>query len=229
MSLQRNNENDIKPSRLGKILSKLRQYPATKDVARWTLMLGLAGLTVLGAKGIKTISSSIKYTRTKVASILKEKNQEEAFIRFCYDQQNPAFHVLVEQHNQYQQWTQLWVPKAVDVLSRAGIMLDQNLEEISPQGIIDRMTSHISREPVSQQDIQEALATIAEWKKVKSELEASEQQFRILQAFFTAGKVNEIQKMLEDPTEPTTPSAPIQQRYISSRQQHPHNQKHRTR
>jgi len=233
MSLQRNNENGIKPARREKsmnhLFTRLQQHPATKDVAKWTLIVGLAGLTVLGAKGIKKISSSIQDTRTKVASILEETNQEEAFIRFCYDQKNPDFRVLVEQHDQYQQWTQRLVPKAVYTLSRAGIMLDQNLEEIPPQGIIDRMISHISREPVAQQDIQEARETIAEWKKVKSELEASEQQFTMLQAFFTAGKVNEIQKMLEDPTEPTTSSAPIQQRSIPSCHTHRHNQKHRTR
>jgi len=233
MSLQHNNENGIKPTRREKsmnhLFTRLQQHPATKDVAKWTLMVGLAGLTVLGAKGIKKISSSIQDTRTKVASILKEKNHEEAFRRFCYDQKNPALRVLLEQHDQYQQWTQRFVPEAVYILSRAGIMLDKNLEEIPPQDSIDRIISYISQEPVSQQDIQEAWATIAEWKKVKSELETSEQQFKMLQAFFTAGKVNEIQKMLEDPTEPTTSSAPIQQRSIPSRHKHRHNQKHRAR
>jgi hypothetical protein len=200
-----NNEETVHKVRLGKkvdqTIKKLKQHPAAKDVAKWSLILGLAGLTVLGAKGIKKISSSIQDTRTKVASILKEKNQEEAFRRFCYDQKNPALRFLMEQHDSYIHWTQFSVPEATYVLSKAGIVLNSNLEEIPPKDTIDRVLSYLSKEPISDAEIKEAWKTIAEWKKEKSELEAAEQQFQMLKVLFTAGKSNEIQKMLGDPEE----------------------------
>lgn len=203
-----NNKKTVRKVRLEKkvnqTIEKLKQYPAAKDVAKWAFILGLAGLTVLGVKGVKKISSAIHETRAKAENALKE-NQEDAFILFCQHQGSPALDFLLEQHDMYMQWTKHSIPEAISILARAGIVLDDKLEEIPPKDTIDRVLSYLNKEPVSEAEVKEAWKTIQEWKKGEGQWEEAERQFNVIRGLFKAGKEDVIKKMLKDTDTETTP------------------------